>query len=82
MFMEGSRLRPWIIPVGLDFNVISPPSSETTYLDIGAQFGVGAHYRLWKAFHLGVDARYHLAAGWTDTDNSFGTVGTYVGIAF
>ena len=82
MFMEGSRLRPWIIPVGLDFHVISPPSNETTVLDIGAQFAVGAQYRLWKAFHLGVDARYHLAAGQTDTTNNFGTAGAYVGIAF
>ncbi len=82
MFMEGSRLRPWIIPVGLDFHVISPPSDETTVLDIGVQFAVGAQYRVWKAVHLGVDGRFHLAAGNTDTDNSFGTVGGYVGIAF
>lgn len=27
-FLEGSRLRPWIIPIGLDFHVISPPSNE------------------------------------------------------
>ncbi len=81
-FMEGSRLRPWIIPVGLDFHVISPPSNDTTVLDIGAQFALGAEYRLWKAFHLGVDGRFHLAAGQTDTTNNFGTVGAYAGIAF
>lgn len=52
MFMEGSRLRPWIIPVGLDFHVISPPSNETTALDVGAQIAVGAQYRLWKAFYF------------------------------
>jgi len=82
MFMEGSRLRPWIIPVGLDFVVISPPSNDTTVLDIGAQFAVGAQYRLWKAFHVGVDGRYHVAAGQTGTTNDFGTAGAYVGIAF
>lgn len=82
MFMEGSRLRPWIIPVGLDFHVISPPSDETTVLDFGAQIAIGAQYRVWKAMHIGVDGRYHIAAGNTDTDNSFGTVGGYVGIAF
>ena len=82
MFMEKSRFRPWIIPVGLDFHVISPPSNSTTYLDIGAQFAVGAQYRLWKAFHIGVDGRFHLAAGETETTNSFGTVGGYLGIAF
>ncbi len=82
MFMEGSRFRPWIIPVGLDFHVISPPSNETTVLDVGAQFAVGAQYRLWNAFHLGVDGRYHVATSQTDTNNDFGSVGAYVGIAF
>ncbi len=82
MFMEGSRFRPWIIPVGLDFHVISPPSNDTTYLDIGAQFAAGAQYRVWKAIHLGVDARFHLAAGQTGTTNNFGSVGAYTGIAF
>jgi len=82
MFMEGSRFRPWIIPVGLDFHVISPPSNATTVLDIGAQFAVGVQYRLWKAFHVGVDGRYHLAAGETGTTNNFGTAGAYLGIAF
>ncbi|NKB82337.1 MAG: hypothetical protein GKS05_10710 [Nitrospirales bacterium] len=82
MFMEGSRFRPWIIPVGLGFHVISPPSNDTTVLDIGAQFAVGAQYRLWKAFHLGVDGRYHVTTDQTDTNNNFGTAGAYVGIAF
>lgn len=82
MFMEGSRFRPWIIPVGLDFHVISPPSNDTTVLDLGVQFAVGAQYRVWKAIHLGVDGRFHLATGQTDTTNNFGTAGAYIGIAF
>ncbi len=82
MFMEGSRIRPWIIPVGLDFHVISPPSNDTTVLDYGVQFAVGAQVRVWKALHLGVDGRFHLAAGQTDTTNNFGTAGAYFGIAF
>lgn len=81
-FMEGSRLRPWIIPIGLDFHVISPPSNATTVLDIGAQFGAGVEYRLYKAFHLGLDGRFHLASGATGTNNNFGTLGAYVGISF
>jgi len=81
-FMEGSNLRPWIIPIGLDFHVISPPSNATTYLDIGVQFGAGAEYRLYKAFHLGLDGRFHLASGATQTTNNFGTAGVYLGIAF
>ena len=82
MFMEGSRIRPWIIPAGLDFHVISPPSNDTTVLDVGVQFGVGAQVRVWKALHLGVDGRFHLATGQTDTTNNFGTAGAYLGIAF
>lgn len=82
MFMEGSRFRPWIIPAGLDFHVISPPSDDTTVLDIGVQFAVGAQVRVWKALHLGVDGRFHLATGQTDTTNNFGTAGAYFGIAF
>lgn len=82
MFMEGSRVRPWIIPAGLDFHVISPPSNDTTVLDVGVQFAVGAQVRVWKALHLGVDGRFHLATGQTDTTNNFGTAGAYFGIAF
>jgi hypothetical protein len=82
MFMEGSRFRPWIIPAGLDFHVISPPSNDTTVLDIGVQFAVGAQVRVWKALHLGIDGRFHLATGQTDTTNNFGTAGAYLGIAF
>ena len=81
-FMAGSDFRPWIIPVGLDFHVISPPSNDSTYLDIGVQFGAGAEYRVWKAFHVGIDGRFHLAAGNTGTTNNFGTIGPYAGIAF
>jgi hypothetical protein len=81
-FWEGERLRPWIIPVGLDFHVISPPSNQTTVLDIGVQFGAGVEYRLYKAFVVGLDGRYHLASGQTNTTNNFGTAGGYVGISF
>lgn len=81
-FMEGSALRPWIIPIGLDIHVISPPSNATQYLDIGVQFGAGVEYQVWKAFKVGLDARYHLAAGMTNTTNNYYTVGPYVGISF
>lgn len=81
-FMQGTDFQPWIIPVGLDFHVISPPSNQTSYLDIGVQFGAGAEYRIWKELWLGVDARYHLAANQTNTVNNYGTVGAYLGIGF
>jgi hypothetical protein len=81
-FNEGSAFRPWIIPIGMDFQVISPPSNQTQYLDIGAQFGAGAEYQVWKEFKVGVDFRFHLTANQTQTVNSFWTLGPYVGIGF
>lgn len=81
-FMEGSRFRPWIIPVGLDIHVISPPSNQTQYLDVGVQFGAGFEFQLWRAFKLGADARYHLTANLTNTTNNYWQVGPYVGISF
>lgn len=81
-FMEGSAFRPWIIPIGLDLHVISPPSNNGGYLDIGVQFGAGFEYALWKAFKVGLDARYHLTAGMTSTNNDYFQAGPYLGIAF
>lgn len=81
-FMEGSAFRPWIIPIGLDIMVISPPSNQTQYLDVGVEFGAGVEYELWKAFKIGLDARYHLMAHMTNTNNSYAQVGPYVGISF
>lgn len=81
-FMEGSAFRPWIIPVGLDFHVISPPSNATQYLDLGVQFGAGFEVDVWRAIKLGVDARYHVTARLTNTNNDYFQVGPYVGISF
>jgi opacity protein-like surface antigen len=81
-FMQNSNFQPWVIPVGLDFHVISPPSNQTTVLDIGVQFGAGAEYRIWKEFWLGVDGRFHLTSNQTNTVNNFGTVGGYLAIGF
>jgi opacity protein-like surface antigen len=82
-FMQSSRLSPWIIPAGLDLHVFSPPSNGTQYLDVGVQFGAGVDYAVWKAFKVGLDARYHLAANMTNsTTNNYMQVGPYVGISF
>ncbi len=81
--MNGSKFRPWIIPFGIDFNIISPPSDAVTVLNTGMQFGVGADYEIWNGIVGGVDGRYH----WTpddvdgvDTDGF--TLGGYVGFQF
>ena len=42
---QGTDFQPWLIPVWLDFHVISPPSNRTNYLDIGVQFVGRAEYR-------------------------------------
>ena len=52
-FMEGSKLRPWIIPAGLDINVISPPSDSTNYLDVGVQFAAGLDYEIMPGITIG-----------------------------
>jgi len=82
-FMEGSKLRPWLIPLGLDLNIISPPSDAVTVLNSGMQFGAGVDYEILPGIYAGVDGRYH----WTpddvdgvDTDGF--TLGGSVGFAF
>lgn len=73
-FMEGSKLRPWLIPAGFDVNVISPPSDTTNYLDVGVEFAGGVDYEFMPGLTLGADIRYHLAANMTDPDYSASAV--------
>ncbi|MCF6202800.1 MAG: hypothetical protein L3J59_03895 [Methylococcaceae bacterium] len=82
-FMHGSKFRPWIIPVGVDFNIISPPSDAITVLNTGMNFGAGVEYELFRGIVAGLDGRYH----WTpddvdgvDTDGF--TLGGSVGFKF
>ena len=69
-FNEGGKLRPWLIPAGLDLNVVSPPSDSTNYLDIGVQFAGGLDYEILPNITLGADVRYHLSADLTSPDYS------------
>lgn len=70
-FLEGSVVRPWIIPAGLDFHVISPPSDAATVLDIGVQFAGGVEIEPLPGIKVGVDGRYHYTANETNTQNNF-----------
>lgn len=82
-FMKGSKFRPWIIPVGFAFHVISPPSDGVTVFNPGIMFGAGADYNIWGNFYAGADIRYHLTgddADGVDTDGF--TAGGYLGIGF
>lgn len=68
--LEGGALRPWIIPIGLDMHVISPPSDAATVFDVGGQVAVGADYEIMPGIKVGADFRYHFAADQTATNNN------------
>jgi hypothetical protein len=82
-FMEGSDFRPWVIPAGFAFHVISPPSDGVTYTTAGVQFAAGADYKIWQDIYAGADIRYHLTSNATDGVNLDGmTAGGYVSLGF
>jgi opacity protein-like surface antigen len=81
-FLPDSAIRPWIIPVGLDIHVISPPSNAATVLMAGMQFGGGVEYTLWKNIVIGGDARYHWAQKIDGSDPRFWQAGGYLGFKF
>ena len=82
-FLKGSAFRPWLIPVGFELNVISPPSDAITVLTPGMVFGVGADYKIWKNLYVGADVRYHYAPGDIDGINvNTLNAGGYLGIGF
>ncbi len=82
-FMKGSKFRPWLIPIGFEINVISPPSDAITVLNTGLQFGAGADYNIWKNLYAGADVRYHYSTDDIDGVRTDGmTAGGYLGIGF
>ncbi len=82
-FMHGSKLRPWIIPVGLDINILGVPSNAVSVLGSGMNFGAGAEYDLFKGIVLGTDVRYHWTPGTLDGVNTDGfNAGGYLGFKF
>ncbi|MDC8444667.1 MAG: porin family protein [Nitrosomonas sp.] len=82
-FMEGSRLRPWIIPAGFGVHIVSPPGESGSFFIPGVVFGGGAEYRIWKDLYAGIDARYHITGGKKDGVDVDGlTAGGYLGIGF
>ncbi|TAN51943.1 MAG: hypothetical protein EPN21_05220 [Methylococcaceae bacterium] len=92
-FLPGSNFRPWIIPVGLAINVISPPSSGVTVLNPGLMTGVGAEYKIWDNIYAGADFRYQFTGNDLKEGTNGGvplkgtgtnglTTGAYLGIGF
>jgi len=84
-FFEGSKLRPWIIPVGFTINIISPPSQANAITEImpGMHFGTGVDYNIWKSIYVGTDVRYNMAMSTLDGTNVNGlTAGGSVGFGW
>ena len=82
-FMKGGDFRPWIIPAGFTFNVVSPPSDGATYIAPGMMFAGGAEYHLWNNIYIGADARYNLTSNAMDGVDIDGfTAGGYLGFGF
>lgn len=82
-FMHGSKLRPWIIPVGLELNILGVPSRAVSVLNSGMQFGGGVEYDLFRGIVLGTDVRYHYSTSKVDGTNTDGfTAGGSLGFKF
>jgi hypothetical protein len=81
--MHDRKLRPWIIPVGLDINILGVPSNAVSVLNAGMNFGAGAEYDLYRGIVLGTDVRYHYATSSLDGTPTDGlNAGGYVGFKF
>ncbi len=82
--VEMGRIRPWIIPVGMEFIVNNPPSDDVTVLQPGILFGAGVDYRLMGPISVGVDFRYNLEFNAISNvqGGDFFTAGGYVGFNF
>ncbi len=82
-FMHGSKLRPWIIPVGLDINILGVPSNAVSVLNAGMNFGAGVDYEIWRGIVIGADTRYHYSTSTLDGTPTDGlNAGGYVGFKF
>ncbi len=82
-FMHDSKLRPWIIPVGLELNILGVPSNAVSVLNSGMQFGAGAEYDIFRGIVLGTDVRYHYSTSKIDgTPTDAFSAGGYVGFKF
>lgn len=82
-FMHDSKLRPWIIPVGAEINILGVPSNAVSVLNSGMQFGAGADYELFRGIVVGADTRYHYSTSKLDGTPTDGfTTGGYVGFKF
>lgn len=75
--------RPWILPVGLTFNVNTPVNKAITNISVGGVSGFGAERLFWNnRVSLGIDFRYYWGPDIPDENLRHFTTGGYVGINF
>ncbi|MCZ7626070.1 MAG: hypothetical protein M5R38_09900 [Candidatus Methylomirabilis sp.] len=75
--------RPWIIPVGLTFNVNTPVNKAITNISVGGVSGFGIERLFWNnRVSLGVDFRYYWGPDIPDENLRHFTTGGYVGLNF
>lgn len=75
--------RPWIIPVGLTFNVNTPVNKAITNISVGGVSGFGLERLFWNnRVSLGVDFRYYWGPDIPDENLRHFTTGGYVGLNF
>ncbi len=78
------RLHPFI-GTSMMFGVISPPSDDVTYIDIGAMVTAGFDYvlpPLGGLFSIGADYRHHFFGGATGTNMDYGSAGIAISVNF
>lgn len=81
-FDMWDTIRPFIVPVGVAFLVSSPPSNDSTYLDLGVNFAAGVDFELLEWMSLGLDVRYTHGFGFNNTNTSYISSGASLGILF
>lgn len=80
--LGSGRFRPFVIPIGIAFLVNSPPSNDTTYLDLGLHFGGGLDVLVTDRVSIGWDARYTYGFEQTNTNTRYWSTGGYVALNF
>ena len=80
--LGSGRFRPFVIPIGVAFLVNSPPSNDTTYLDLGLHFGGGLDVLIVDRVSIGWDARYTYGFEQSNTHTRYWSTGGYVALNF
>jgi len=76
-------IQPWVIPVGVEINVISPPSGAVSVTAIGGVAAAGFDYNLIGNVYLGGEGRYHWTPDSVDGVDTDGfTLSGSVGFGF